>query len=41
MVLPIQAVMATAADIVRNEGVLQLWQGISPALLRNIVYGGN
>jgi len=40
LVFPLKAMITTAMDIVRHEGILRLWQGISPALLRNIVYGG-
>lgn len=32
--------MATAAGIVREEGALRLWQGVTPALYRHLVYSG-
>lgn len=30
--------IATAAGIVREEGALKLWQGVTPALYRHLVY---
>lgn len=30
--------VATAAGIVREEGALKLWQGVTPALYRHLVY---
>ncbi|XP_073830043.1 uncoupling protein 4A [Musca autumnalis] len=39
---PVQyrGMMATAAGIVKEEGPLKLWQGVTPALYRHIVYSG-
>lgn len=30
--------VATALGIVREEGSLKLWQGVTPALYRHVVY---
>lgn len=30
--------IATAAGIVREEGAMKLWQGVTPALYRHLVY---
>lgn len=30
----------TAVGIVNEEGALKLWQGVSPALYRHVVYSG-
>lgn len=30
----------TASSLVRNEGVLAMYKGLSAALLRQVVYGG-
>lgn len=30
--------VATAAGIMREEGALKLWQGVTPALYRHLVY---
>lgn len=32
--------VATAVGIAREEGLLKLWQGITPALYRHVVYSG-
>ena len=32
--------MGTAAGIVRHEGLLKLWRGVSPAILRHVIYSG-
>jgi solute carrier family 25 uncoupling protein 8/9 len=31
---------ATGWGIVRHEGVAALWQGVTPAVARGVVYGG-
>lgn len=33
-----RGMIATAAGIVREEGALKLWQGVTPALYRHVVY---
>ncbi|XP_030382294.1 mitochondrial uncoupling protein 4 isoform X2 [Scaptodrosophila lebanonensis] len=35
-----RGMMATAFGIVREEGALKLWQGVTPALYRHVVYSG-
>lgn len=30
--------VATALGIVREEGAIRLWQGVTPALYRHVVY---
>ncbi|XP_071107301.1 mitochondrial uncoupling protein 4-like [Haliotis cracherodii] len=35
-----RGMLATAAGIVKEEGVRKLWQGVTPALYRHIVYTG-
>ncbi|XP_013116165.1 mitochondrial uncoupling protein 4 [Stomoxys calcitrans] len=35
-----RGMIATAAGIVREEGPLKLWQGVTPALYRHLVYSG-
>lgn len=30
--------VATACGIVREEGAMKLWQGVTPALYRHVVY---
>jgi len=35
-----RGMVATIAGIVREEGVLKLWQGVTPALYRHMVYSG-
>ncbi|XP_068158664.1 mitochondrial uncoupling protein 4 isoform X1 [Drosophila tropicalis] len=35
-----RGMMATAFGIAREEGALKLWQGVTPALYRHIVYSG-
>jgi solute carrier family 25 uncoupling protein 27 len=30
----------TALGVVRNEGMMQLWSGLSPALYRHVIYSG-
>lgn len=30
----------TAVGIVREEGLLKLWQGVTPAIYRHVVYSG-
>jgi len=35
-----QGMFRTALGVVRNEGVLQLWSGLSPALYRHVIYSG-
>ncbi|KAK3586068.1 hypothetical protein CHS0354_033189 [Potamilus streckersoni] len=37
---PYRGMVRTAMGIVREEGVLKLWQGVTPALYRHIVYTG-
>lgn len=32
---------STGIGIVREEGLLRLWQGIPPALARHVVYSGS
>ncbi|KAK3761358.1 hypothetical protein RRG08_060925 [Elysia crispata] len=39
-VVPHRGMIATAAGIVQEEGLLKLWQGVTPALYRHIVYTG-
>ncbi|XP_067098375.1 mitochondrial uncoupling protein 4 [Osmerus mordax] len=38
--LPYRGMMHTALGIVREEGPFKLWQGVTPALYRHIVYSG-
>lgn len=38
--LKYRGMLATASGIVREEGALKLWQGVTPALYRHIVYSG-
>lgn len=33
-----RGMVATALGIVREEGSIKLWQGVTPALYRHIVY---
>lgn len=33
-----RGMVATAFGIVREEGALKLWQGVTPALYRHLVY---
>lgn len=33
-----RGMVATAFGIVREEGALRLWQGVTPALYRHVVY---
>lgn len=33
-----RGMVATAFGIVREEGALKLWQGVTPALYRHVVY---
>lgn len=35
-----RGMLATATGIVREEGALKLWQGVTPALYRHVVYSG-
>ncbi|XP_067642042.1 mitochondrial uncoupling protein 4 isoform X2 [Eurosta solidaginis] len=35
-----RGMIATAYGIVREEGTMKLWQGVSPALYRHVVYSG-
>ncbi|XP_055600629.1 mitochondrial uncoupling protein 4-like [Uranotaenia lowii] len=35
-----RGMLATAGGIIREEGILKLWQGITPALYRHCVYSG-
>ncbi|XP_025114432.1 mitochondrial uncoupling protein 4-like isoform X2 [Pomacea canaliculata] len=35
-----RGMLATAAGIVREEGLKKLWQGVTPALYRHVVYSG-
>ncbi|XP_050083039.1 mitochondrial uncoupling protein 4-like isoform X1 [Anopheles aquasalis] len=35
-----RGMLATANGIIREEGALKLWQGITPALYRHLVYSG-
>lgn len=37
---PYKGMLQTAIGIVRDEGVLGLWKGLSPGLLRHVVYSG-
>lgn len=32
--------MKTAVGIAKEEGLLKLWQGITPAIYRHVVYSG-
>ncbi|KAA0195986.1 putative Mitochondrial uncoupling protein [Fasciolopsis buskii] len=34
-------ILRLGAAIIRSEGILQLWQGLSPALLRHLIYTGS
>lgn len=38
--LPHRGMVATAMGIVREEGAIKLWQGVTPALYRHVVYSG-
>lgn len=38
--LKYRGMLATASGIIREEGALKLWQGVTPALYRHIVYSG-
>ncbi|EGD76070.1 hypothetical protein PTSG_00778 [Salpingoeca rosetta] len=38
---PAHGMFATAASIVRNEGLRYLWRGCPPALLRHVIYSGS
>lgn len=38
--VPHRGMVATAAGIVREEGFRKLWQGVTPALYRHLVYSG-
>lgn len=38
--LQYRGMFATAAGIVREEGTAKLWQGVTPALYRHVVYSG-
>lgn len=33
-----RGMVATACGIVREEGAMKLWQGVTPALYRHVVY---
>lgn len=35
-----RGMVATALGIVREEGSLKLWQGVTPALYRHVIYSG-
>ncbi|XP_067672038.1 mitochondrial uncoupling protein 4-like [Haliotis asinina] len=35
-----RGMLRTAAGIVKEEGLLKLWQGVTPALYRHVVYSG-
>lgn len=35
-----RGMFATASGIIREEGALKLWQGVTPALYRHVVYSG-
>jgi len=37
---PHRGMLATAFGIVREEGAMKLWQGLTPALYRHVVYSG-
>lgn len=37
---PRLGMFGTASSLVRNEGVLAMYKGLSAALLRQVVYGG-
>ncbi|XP_033102584.1 mitochondrial uncoupling protein 4-like isoform X2 [Anneissia japonica] len=38
--VPYRGMVQTAVGVVREEGVLKLWQGVTPAIYRHIVYTG-
>lgn len=38
--VPYRGMIRTASGIVREEGLLKLWQGVTPAVYRHIVYSG-
>lgn len=38
--VPYRGMMATGVGICREEGALKLWQGVTPALYRHVVYSG-
>ncbi|XP_055547450.1 mitochondrial uncoupling protein 4 isoform X1 [Wyeomyia smithii] len=38
--LKYRGMLATATGIIREEGALKLWQGVTPALYRHVVYSG-
>ncbi|XP_047737955.1 mitochondrial uncoupling protein 4 isoform X1 [Hyalella azteca] len=38
--LPYRGLVGTAVGIVREEGFLKLWQGMTPAVYRHLVYSG-
>ncbi|XP_071755559.1 mitochondrial uncoupling protein 4 [Centroberyx gerrardi] len=38
--VPYRGMVRTAVGIVREEGALKLWQGVTPAIYRHIVYSG-
>eukprot|EP00042_Codosiga_hollandica_P033134 m.218217 g.218217 ORF g.218217 m.218217 type:complete len:300 (+) comp54115_c0_seq3:20-919(+) len=37
---PYRGMIGTTVGIVREEGALQLWRGLTPAVLRHVVYSG-
>ncbi|XP_014243834.1 mitochondrial uncoupling protein 4 [Cimex lectularius] len=37
---PYRGMLGTALGIVREEGFLKLWQGITPAIYRHVIYSG-
>ncbi|XP_048477126.1 mitochondrial uncoupling protein 4-like isoform X1 [Rhincodon typus] len=39
-VKPYRGMIQTAAGIVKEEGLFKLWQGVTPAICRHIVYSG-
>ncbi|XP_028927532.1 mitochondrial uncoupling protein 4 isoform X1 [Ornithorhynchus anatinus] len=38
--VPYRGMLRTAKGIVQEEGVLKLWQGVTPAIYRHLVYSG-
>ena len=38
--MPHRGMLATKIGIIREEGVMRLWTGLTPAVLRQIIYSG-